>query len=72
MSSLKSQPPALRLALVANEAAVALGVSRDFFDEHIAAELRCVRRGRLKLYPVTEVQRWLEREAALTLDERRT
>lgn len=60
-----------RLALTANEPAAALGVSRDFFDEHIAPELRCVRRGRMKLYPIAELQRWLEREAALTLDDRR-
>jgi hypothetical protein len=58
-----------RLALKSNEAAAALGVSRDFFDEHMAAELNCVRRGRLKLYPVSELNRWLEREAARVLDD---
>jgi len=56
-----------RLALSPNEAAEALGVSRDFFDEHIAPELRIVRRGRRKLIAIRELERWLEREAALTL-----
>ena len=42
---------------------------RKFFDEHMAAELNCVRRGRLKLYSVSELNRWLEREAARVLDD---
>jgi hypothetical protein len=56
-----------RLALLPNEAAAALGVSRDYFDEHIAPELRWVRRGRLKLVSVVELQAWLDRAAARTL-----
>lgn len=56
-----------RLALSPAEAAQALGVSRDFLDEHIAPELRIVRRGRRKLIAIRELDRWLEREAALTL-----
>ena len=58
-----------RLALTPNEAANALGVSRDFYDQHIAPELRIVRRGRRRLVPVRELERWLEREAALALQE---
>jgi excisionase family DNA binding protein len=57
-----------RLALSPAEAAQALGVSRDFLDEHIAPELRIVRRGRRKLIAIRELERWLEREAALTLE----
>jgi excisionase family DNA binding protein len=56
-----------RLALSPDEAAAALGVSRDYFDEWIASELRIVRRGRRKLVPVREIERWLERAAALPL-----
>ena len=55
-------PP--RLALAPAEAAQALGVSRDFYDQHIAPELRIIRRGRRRLVPVRELERWLEREAA--------
>ena len=59
-----------RLALSPDEAATSLGVSRDYLDEHIAPELRWVRRGRRKLVAVREVERWLEREAGLTVGER--
>lgn len=57
----------IRLALSPTEAAHALGVSRDFYDQHIAPELRFVRRGRRRLVPVRELERWLEREAAVPL-----
>lgn len=58
-----------RLALTAMEAPAALGVSDDFFRDHIAGELRWVRRGSKKLVSVRELEAWLEREAARTLDE---
>jgi excisionase family DNA binding protein len=50
-----------RLALSPDEAAALLGVSRDYFDEHVIAELRIVRRGRRILVSVAELERWLER-----------
>lgn len=58
-----------RLALVREEAALSLGVSCDFFDERIRPELRCVRRGRKVLYPVSEIEKWLERTAATALED---
>lgn len=58
-----------RLALSANEAAAALGVSRDFLDEHIAGELRWVRRGRRKLVSVKELEGWLQTNAARVFGE---
>jgi len=60
-----------RIALKIEEAAAALGVSRDFFDEHVRDELRLIRRGRLVLVPVRELERWVEREAALAVGEER-
>jgi excisionase family DNA binding protein len=60
-----------RLAVNKTEAAEALGVSVDFFDDHIAGELRCVRRGRRRLYPVREIERWLTQEAEPTTSRRR-
>ena len=60
----------LRLALTPAEAAEAIGVSRDFFDEHILPELRVIRRGRKVLVAITELERWLERSSALTLESR--
>lgn len=56
------------LALTSDEAAAALSMSRDSFDRHVRDELRLVRRGRLTLVPVVELERWLERSAAVTLE----
>jgi excisionase family DNA binding protein len=56
-----------RLTLSPVEAAAALGVSRDFFDEHVRDELRLVRRGRLVLVPVKELERWITESAARVL-----
>lgn len=53
----------LRLAVNKSEAASALGVSVDFFDDHVSRELPCIRRGRRQLYPVSAIERWLERSA---------
>jgi len=53
-----------RLALGPDEAAAVLGVSRDYFDEHVIHELRIVRRGRRILIALTELERWLDRAAA--------
>jgi excisionase family DNA binding protein len=52
-----------RLAVSPDEAAAILGVSRDYFDEHVIGELRVVRRGRRILVPLLEIERWLERNA---------
>jgi excisionase family DNA binding protein len=52
-----------RIALTRSEAAEALGMSLDSFERHAQPELRLVRRGRLRLVPVRELERWLERNA---------
>jgi excisionase family DNA binding protein len=57
-----------RLTLSPNEAATVVGCSRDFFDQHVKPELRVVRRGRLVLVPVRELQRWVDENAAKVLD----
>jgi hypothetical protein len=42
-----------------------LGVSRDFFDEHVKPELRIIRRGsKTILIPVAELERWVDESAA--------
>lgn len=58
-----------RLALTVEEACAALGVSWDFWSEHVAHDVRIVRAGRRKLVPVAELQRWLEVNAGLALDD---
>jgi excisionase family DNA binding protein len=59
--------PVPRLALRVEEAAQALGVSDDYFREYIAAELRWVRRGRLRLVPVSALYSWLDDHAERVL-----
>jgi excisionase family DNA binding protein len=60
-----------RLALTPDQAAEALGVSRDFLDEHVIHELRIVRRGRRRLIPVFALVAWLEENAARPLESDR-
>ena len=58
-----------RVALrVPTEAAASLGVSVDFYREHIAPELRTIRRGRLELVAMSELERWAERAAARAVE----
>lgn len=59
-----------RLALSPDEAAEALGVSRDLFDRAIAPGLRMVRVGRRRLVAVAELRDWLDREGARWDDPR--
>ena len=58
-----------RIALTRAEAAEALGMSLDSFERHAQPELRLVRRGRLRLVPVRELERWLDRNAERPLAE---
>lgn len=57
-----------RLAVSPAEAAELLGVSRDFFDDHIRPELNVIRRGRLVLIPRRELERWLDENASSIAD----
>jgi excisionase family DNA binding protein len=56
-----------RVALRPTEAAEAIGVSADYFREYIDGELRWVRRGRVRVVPMKEIEAWLERHAEKTL-----
>src|SRR3954447_12204991 len=58
------------MTVMPNEAAELLGVSRDFFDEHVRPELRIIRRGcKTILIPVRELERWID-ESAVRLGSR--
>jgi excisionase family DNA binding protein len=63
----KLDAPIPRVALTIPEAAAALGVGPDFFDEHIRPELRIVRRGSKRLVPLAELERWCEENAERVL-----
>ena len=56
-----------RLALTRAEAAEAIGVSLDSFERHVQPELRIIRRGRMRLIPLRELERWATENAAFTL-----
>lgn len=56
------------IAVTPMQAAELLNVSRDFFDEHVKPELRVIRRGRLVLIAVRELERWAEASAARVVE----
>jgi excisionase family DNA binding protein len=59
----------LRLTLSKAEAAAALGVSVDFFEDHVMHDLRIVRIGRRRLVPIQELIRWLDDNASRALGD---
>ena len=61
------EPP--RLGLSMGEAAESLGVSPDYFREHIAPEIRLVRRGRRRLIAVKELEWGPEESARRALED---
>lgn len=68
MSAATITRPYPRVALEPNEAANSLGVKLTFFKEHIAPDLRVVRIGAKRLYPVRELERWVEDQAEQVID----
>jgi hypothetical protein len=57
------------IALTRPAAAAALGISTDSFDRYVRAEVRCIRRGSMRLYPVAELQRWADENAERLIDD---
>ncbi len=55
------------IALPKPAAAAALGVSVDSFERHIQADVRVIRRGSMRLFPVEDLKRWARENAELTL-----
>jgi hypothetical protein len=58
-----------RIALTPAEAAAAIGVGPNFFDANVAPELRLTRRGRKRLVPVSELERWTIENASQAIGE---
>jgi hypothetical protein len=59
--------PIPRVALRREEAAAALSMSLDSFERYVQSELRLIRRGKLRLVPVSELRRWADDAAERTL-----
>jgi hypothetical protein len=66
MSTVAASVPRVTLR-VPSEAAEALGVSPDHFDEHIRADLKLIRRGRVVLVSMRELERWASSNEARAL-----
>ncbi len=58
------------IALPKPDAAAALGMSVDSFERYVMADVRCIRRGRLRLFPVEELSKWANDNAEHLLTER--
>jgi len=58
-----------RIALTPTEAAAAIGVGPDFFDANVAPDLLLIRRGRKRLVPVSELERWTAENASRVFGE---
>lgn len=62
-----SAPSVPRLALTRAEAAECIGMSLDSFERHVPPDLKLVRRGKIRLVTVVELQRWLDANAEYVL-----
>jgi excisionase family DNA binding protein len=60
----------MRLALSPDEAAEALGVSRDTFERYVLPELRKARVGRRIVISVHEIEKWLADNSCRALEGR--
>jgi hypothetical protein len=57
-----------RLALTPTEAAAALGIGLTSFKKYVQPQVRIVRGGKLRVIPVSELERWAEENAERVLD----
>ena len=69
MSDPQAVAPAPRLALTRAEAAASLAMSLDSFERYCQPTMRLVRVGRMRLVPVTQLDRWLREHAETVLPE---
>jgi hypothetical protein len=59
--------PVPRVALTREEAAASLGMKLDSFERYVQPHVRMIRWGRLRLVPVTELERLASEAAERTL-----
>jgi len=60
-SQAEERPP--YLALSRGHAAAALDMSLRHFQRHVQPHVSCVYSGQLRLFPVAELERWLEEQS---------
>jgi hypothetical protein len=63
MASVARSREVPRVLLSRREAADALGMSLRHFQRHVQPYLRCVYSGQLRLYPLKDLERWVEEQA---------
>jgi hypothetical protein len=56
-----------RLLLTRGEAAAALGMSVNSLERHVQPHIRCVRKGSMRLFPLRELERWVDENAMRVL-----
>lgn len=67
MTPPRIKSPIVPVAYPIPEAAAAVGMSVTSFERNVKPEIRLIRRGKLVLVPVCELQRWCEENAAMTI-----
>jgi len=63
--------PVPRVALTREEAAASIGMSLDSFERYVQPHVRMIRRGKLRLVPIAELERFCEETAEATISPRR-
>jgi len=51
------------MMLTRREAAVSMGMSLRHFQRHVQPHVRCVYSGQLRLYRISDLERWADDEA---------
>ncbi len=59
----RGERPIPRIALDREEAAASLGMSVDSFERYVQPHIRVIRRGKLRLVPVSELDTWADANA---------
>ena len=57
----------LPIALSKEQAAAVLGMSADSFERYVQPHVPCIRRNRLRLYRVADLERWAAANAETIL-----
>jgi excisionase family DNA binding protein len=65
MTSAAGKQAVPRLLLTRREAAASLGISLSHFQRFVQPELPCVYCGQLRLYRLSDLERWAEQAAGV-------